>query len=72
VNTPSPGAVPTPPTAGIVCPRCKKPADWKIQETRRDRGRVLRIRVCKACQLRVRTREVIEAVCECSMPKPAA
>lgn len=48
---------------GIRCPRCKG-AVWRVWATRRETGRVVRVRTCSACHLRVRTRETIEAVLE--------
>ena len=47
--------------AGIVCPRCKG-TEWGVWMTRRMPGRLVRVRTCGGCFLRVRTREVIEAV----------
>ncbi len=46
--------------SGVVCPRCGG-TKWKVGETRPAPGRLLRFRVCKGCNKRVRTREVIEA-----------
>lgn len=48
----------TPPD-GIPCPRCRG-TDWKTSETRKRPGRLVRVRTCCKCHLRVRTREVIE------------
>ncbi|VTR96033.1 unnamed protein product [Gemmata massiliana] len=47
--------------SGIACPRCKG-TDWKVEETRAYRNRLVRVRACKGCFLRVRTREVLEAL----------
>lgn len=56
---------PDPPVPrGIVCPRCGN-TEWEVRETRPGPGgRVIRIRLCCGCWTRVRTREVIEAVCD--------
>ena len=55
-----PQPMPTPP--GLPpCPRCGGIA-WKVEHTRQARGRVVRIRSCKGCYLRIRTREILEAV----------
>lgn len=50
---------PAPVPAGLACPRCKG-TGWRVRETRRRPGRLVRVRTCTACKLRVRTREVIE------------
>lgn len=68
MTEPSPEVTPPSPR-GIVCPRCKG-TKWRVVETRPVPGRLIRIRTCVGCLLQVRTREVIETVCECA--KPAA
>ena len=45
---------------GISCPRCQGVV-WKVTKTRSIPGRLVRIRTCKGCFLRVRTREMMEA-----------
>jgi hypothetical protein len=70
MNETSPGAVPTP-KPGIRCPRCKG-TKWKVHTTRQGDGKVLRVKTCLGCFLRVRTREVIEAVCKDQKPTSAA
>lgn len=49
-----------PPARGIACPRCKGTV-WKVDGTRPAANRLVRVRTCKGCRLRVRTRESIEA-----------
>lgn len=51
---------PDPKAPGLRCPRCKGTA-WRIDETRPASGRMVRVRTCTSCKLRVRTRETIEA-----------
>ncbi|VTR93573.1 unnamed protein product [Gemmata massiliana] len=46
---------------GIACPRCKG-TKWKVWMTRTMVSRMVRVRDCSSCFLRVRTREVIESV----------
>ncbi|VTR92805.1 unnamed protein product [Gemmata massiliana] len=46
--------------SGIGCPRCGGVV-WKVTKTRSIPGRLVRLRTCKGCFLRVRTREVMEA-----------
>lgn len=51
---------PAPPAAGLPkCPRCAG-ADWGVLKTRREVGRIVRIRVCRGCRLRIRTGERVE------------
>ncbi len=57
----TPQTVVTPVRGGIVCPRCKG-NDWGTAKVRKHPGRVMRVRTCRGCFLRVRTRETIEAV----------
>jgi hypothetical protein len=58
---------PDPKATGLRCPRCKGTA-WHVNETRPAANRLVRVRTCKGCRLRVRTREVIEAAT--APPKP--
>jgi transcriptional regulator NrdR family protein len=50
-----------PKSRGLACPRCAA-TRWCVLESRRSPGRITRVRECKQCELRVRTREVFEAV----------
>jgi hypothetical protein len=52
---------PEPLSKGIACPRCKG-TRWRVWVTRRMPGRLVRVRTCADCRLRVRTKEIIEAV----------
>ena len=46
---------------GIPCPRCRG-TNWSVYSTRHETGRMVRVRTCAGCRLRVRTGERIEAV----------
>jgi hypothetical protein len=59
------------PRPGIKCPRCGG-TQWRVVVTRQSAGKTLRVRTCRGCLLRVRTREVIEAVCDGQKPTSAA
>ena len=51
---------------GIPCPRCGGTL-WKADKLRPAPNRVVRVRTCKGCRLRIRTAERFEAV---HVPEP--